>query len=786
MQWTTTETEPILAGLNPEQRQAVEFTEGPLLVVAGAGSGKTSVLTRRIAYLVATHKAAPWGILAITFTNKAAREMRDRISTLVGPLAQDIWAMTFHAMCVRILRRDIDRLHYQTEFTILDDSDQLTTVKRIMVDLNVDLKRYEPRAVLAAISKAKNELRSAVQMRDKAANPFERIVGDVYLQYEQRLRTNNSLDFDDLLMKTVNLFEQHPDILQFYHSRFQYIHVDEYQDTNHAQYRLVSLLAQRRRNLCVVGDSDQSIYGWRGADIQNILRFEQDYPEAQVIRLEQNYRSTKTILKIANGVIANNLLRKEKTLWTDNAQGERAVLYRAYDERSEATYIMRQIQNHQRKNQSYGQMAILYRTNAQSRVIEEALLQEGIPYRVFGGLKFYDRREIRDVLAYLRLVLNPHDDMSLRRVIHVPKRGVGETSLEKLQAYAEERGWSLYQAMQQADDTGLKGSALRGVKSFTLVLDELRNMVPFLSLTELTEQVIQKTGYREALVAEKTLEAEARVENLDEFLSVTGEFDKRLEQASSLFDESIAQVESVDGNLPTVSSLNGGEMSALATFLTEVALVADTDLNQGKPDAQPEDGDQVVLMTLHSAKGLEFPVVFLTGLEEGLFPHRRALESEREMEEERRLCYVGVTRARETLYLTTCQARTLFGQYKQSVPSRFLAEMPPESLTTDDGNLFGKRISRGEASFDTVHRTPSVVSEFAESGTVTDTTGFGTLEGVVYSLGDKVEHRKWGEGTVVAVSGPVEDRELTIAFAAPVGVKKLLVRFAPIRKNGIQ
>ncbi|RIV16629.1 ATP-dependent DNA helicase PcrA, partial [Alicyclobacillaceae bacterium I2511] len=530
MHRSTTETGPILAGLNPEQRQAVETTEGPLLVVAGAGSGKTSVLTRRIAYLVTIRKVAPWGILAITFTNKAAREMQDRIATLVGPLAQDMWTMTFHAMCVRILRRDINRLQYQPGFTILDGTEQLTTVKRILSDLNVDLKRYEPKAVLAAISKAKNALQTATQVRDGAAgNPFARIVGEVYTQYEQRLRTNNSLDFDDLLIKTVELLEHHPDVLQFYQSRFQYIHVDEYQDTNHVQYRLVFLLAQQRRNLCVVGDSDQSIYGWRGADIQNILRFEKDYPEAKVIALEQNYRSTKTILQIANGVIANNLVRKVKTLWTDNPQGEQAVLYQAYNERSEARYIVERIQDYQQKKRSYGQMAILYRTNAQSRVIEEALLQEGIPYRVFGGLKFYDRKEIRDVLGYLRLILNPHDDLSLRRVIHVPKRGVGESSLEKLQVYATTRGWSLYQSMQVVEVVGLKGGALRGVRSFIQVLDELRKMVPFLSLTELTEQVLLRTGYRAALAAEKTLEAEARVENLDEFLSVTREFDERLE-----------------------------------------------------------------------------------------------------------------------------------------------------------------------------------------------------------------------------------------------------------------
>ncbi|MCL6443518.1 MAG: UvrD-helicase domain-containing protein, partial [Alicyclobacillus sp.] len=437
----------ILAGLNPEQQRAVQTTEGPLLVVAGAGSGKTSVLTRRIAYLIATKRVPPWAILAITFTNKAAREMRDRLERLVSPAAAaDIWAATFHSMCVRVLRRDADKLGWKTGFTILDDTDQLTLIKHILSDQNVDPKRFEPRAVLSAISSAKNQLRTGAQVRDRAGNLFERVVGDAYLEYERRLKANNSFDFDDLIMKTVQLFEQHPDVLQFYHHKFHYIHVDEYQDTNHAQYRLVKLLAQAKRNLCVVGDSDQAIYGWRGADIQNILQFERDYPEAQVIRLERNYRSTKTILDIANAVIQNNTMRKEKNLWTDAEQGDKAILYEAENEHDEARFIANQIDALRRAGGRLSDVAVLYRTNAQSRVIEEVLLQAGMPYRIFGGLKFYDRKEIKDIIAYLRLIVNPADDMSFVRVIQAPKRGIGNTSLDKLQAFAAGHGLSLFEA----------------------------------------------------------------------------------------------------------------------------------------------------------------------------------------------------------------------------------------------------------------------------------------------------------------------------------------------------
>ncbi|MCF8563968.1 DNA helicase PcrA [Alicyclobacillus tolerans] len=752
----------VLSGLNPEQQQAVKTTDGPLLIIAGAGSGKTSVLTRRIAYLVGAKRVAPWSILAITFTNKAAREMRERIETLVGPMAADIWATTFHSMCVRILRRDIEQLGYRSGFSILDDSDQLTTIKRVMKDLDIDPKRYEPRAILSRISAAKNELKSPAKFKDTAGNLFERLSGDVYLEYERRLKTNNSLDFDDLIMKTVELFEKFPDVLAFYHNKFHYIHVDEYQDTNHAQYKLVSLLAQKRRNLCVVGDSDQSIYGWRGADIQNILRFERDYPEAVVTRLEQNYRSTKTILQIANNVIAHNHLRKKKDLWTKNEQGEKAVLVKSPDEHTEARFIAERIQSHVQNGGRYQDVAVLYRTNAQSRVIEELLLQQGVPYRIFGGLKFYDRKEIKDILAFLRLIANNADDISLQRVINVPKRGVGEGTVTKLQTYATAYGVPLFVALGQADQAGLSARAQKPLAEFAQMIDDLTQMRNFLSVTELTEELLKRTGYREALLAEKTLEAAARVENLNEFLSVTAEFDAAWQGAAQPGDIAAAQ----DAGL-----------HVLEAFLSEVALVSDIDLNGGNPvskdpanPANPEPSDQVVLMTLHSAKGLEFPVVFLPGLEEGIFPHSRSLGSDLEVEEERRLCYVGVTRARQKLYLTTCSTRMIFGRTQMGVPSRFLQEMPEEFLEPKDYVEVSRMGSRGFAPAQMSRRT---------TGNPESTGADLTVE---YSCGDKVEHRKWGVGTIIEVRGSGDDLELGIAFAPPVGIKRLMARFAPIQK----
>lgn len=743
----------ILEGLNPEQQRAVQTTDGPLLIMAGAGSGKTSVLTRRIAYLIAERRVPPWGILAITFTNKAAREMRDRIQSLVGNIGADIWTSTFHALCARILRRDIQHIGYASSFTVLDGADQLSVVKRVMADMNIDVKKYDPKGILHQISQHKNELRDGARVRDMAGSLYERLVGDVYLEYERRLRQNQSLDFDDLIMKTVELFRQSPDTLNYYQNRFTHVHVDEYQDTNHAQYMLVKLLADKRKNLCVVGDSDQSIYGWRGADIRNILDFERDYPDAQVIRLEQNYRSTGRILRIANQVIQNNRRRLEKNLWTSAGEGEKAMLHHASDERAEAVYVAGQIESLVKQGYKYPDFGVLYRTNAQSRVIEEIFLQKGIPYRIYGGLKFYDRKEIRDVLAYLRLVLNPDDDVSFARVVNVPKRGLGQTTVDRLEAYARDHNCSLFDAAQKAVDAGVSKRAASALAGFVQLILTLQQQRAFLPLTDLTEELLSRSGYREALQLEKTLEAQSRLENLDEFLSLTREFDENGAQDT--------------------------EVSALEQFLTDVALVADSDLNKGKPESQ-EESEGVTMMTLHSAKGLEFPVVFLVGMEEGIFPHKRALDEEDEMEEERRLCYVGITRAMQRLFLTTCSSRMIFGERRPFTTSRFLEEMPAQDVEKD-GVFFQARSDYSSAFRQNSSTAPAANAGFHGSR-MTMPQSFGADLSVSYEPGDKVEHRKWGIGEIISRSGSGESLELVVRFLDPVGERKLFAKFAPITK----
>ncbi|GEO27540.1 ATP-dependent DNA helicase PcrA [Alicyclobacillus acidoterrestris] len=743
----------ILEGLNPEQQRAVQTTDGPLLIMAGAGSGKTSVLTRRIAYLIAERRVPPWGILAITFTNKAAREMRDRIQKLVGNIGADIWTSTFHALCARILRRDIQHIGYASSFTVLDGADQLSVVKRVMADMNIDVKKYDPKGILHQISQHKNELRDGVRVRDMAGSPYERLVGDVYLEYERRLRQNQSLDFDDLIMKTVELFRQSPDTLNYYQNRFTHVHVDEYQDTNHAQYMLVKLLADKRKNLCVVGDSDQSIYGWRGADIRNILDFERDYPDAQVIRLEQNYRSTGRILRIANQVIQNNRKRMEKNLWTSAGEGEKATLHHASDERAEAVFVAGQIESLVKQGYTYPDFGVLYRTNAQSRVIEEIFLQKGIPYRIYGGLKFYDRKEIRDVLAYLRLVLNPDDDVSFARVVNVPKRGLGQTTVERLEAYARNHNCSLFDAAQKAVDAGVSKRAASALAGFVQIILTLQQQRAFLPLTDLTEELLSRSGYREALQLEKTLEAQSRLENLDEFLSLTREFDENGAQDT--------------------------QVSALEQFLTDVALVADSDLNKGKPESQ-EESEGVTMMTLHSAKGLEFPVVFLVGMEEGIFPHKRALDEEDEMEEERRLCYVGITRAMQRLFLTTCSSRMIFGERRPFTTSRFLAEMPAQDVEKD--GVFFQAKSDYSSAFQPNSSTAPAANTSFQGSRMTMPQSFGADLSVSYEPGDKVEHRKWGIGEIISRSGSGESLELVVRFLDPVGERKLFAKFAPITK----
>lgn len=736
-------SERLLNGLNKEQQQAVKTTEGPLLIMAGAGSGKTRVLTHRIAYLMVEKGVNPYNILAITFTNKAAREMKERISGILGGASDSIWISTFHSMCVRILRRDIDRIGVNRNFSILDTTDQLSVIKAILKDKNLDPKKFDPRAILGTISSAKNELINAKQFGNEVGNYFEKVMADVYEEYEKRLLKNHSLDFDDLIMQTIQLFKRVPEVLEYYQRKFQYIHVDEYQDTNKAQYQLVSLLAMRFQNLCVVGDSDQSIYAWRGADIANILSFEKDYPSAKVILLEQNYRSTKTILDAANEVIANNSNRKPKNLWTEKSKGSPLKYFRADTEQGEALFVTGKIKEMVDKGErKYKDIAILYRTNAQSRVMEEMLVKANLSYTIVGGTKFYDRKEIKDLLAYLRLVANPDDDISLMRIINVPKRGIGASSLDKVVQFAGMNDLSLFSALAEIDLIGLPAKAMKACRDFFEMINGLHQMQEYLSVMELTEEVIKRTGYKEMLKAEKTLEAESRLENIEEFLSVTKNFEK------------------------------DSEDKTLVAFLTDLALIADID----QMDKEENDKDTIVLMTLHSAKGLEFPVVFLIGLEEGVFPHNRSLMEEKEMEEERRLAYVGITRAEEELFLTNAQMRTLFGRTNMNPPSRFINEIPDDLL--ENMNL---QNAQRRTPFASAHQAPRAAARGVVQSRPTPRPSGG--ESLGWRTGDKAVHKKWGVGTVVSVKGEGDNMELDIAFPSPVGIKRLLAKFAPVEKQ---
>ncbi len=724
--------ESLLERLNEQQRDAVQSTEGPLLVIAGAGSGKTSVLTTRIAYLLGVKNVAPWSILAITFTNKAAKEMRERVANLVGSVAVDMWVSTFHSMCVRILRREIDPLGYTGSFTILDAADQLTAVKQVCEELNLDVKRFDPRMLASAISHNKNRLISVERAHQQAGNKNEQTVAQVYEGYQKKLKAINSLDFDDLIIKTVELFEKHPQTLDFYQKKFQYVLVDEYQDTNHSQYRLVKLLAGRHQNLCVVGDSDQSIYRWRGADISNILSFERDYPAAKVVKLEQNYRSTKTVLHAANGVIANNLTRPEKVLWTDNVEGLPIRYFRAYDEQEEARFLVDEAYRRKHEDQlPYRDVAVLYRTNAQSRVIEEMCIKSGIPYHIYGGLKFYERKEIKDLLAYLRLLANPNDDLSFLRVVNVPRRGIGDGSIARLNDYAQQRSLSLFQAAQDAGYLGLAVRFVEPLEAFTSLIRQLSAMQEYMNVTELTQEVLDRSGYRSMLLKEGSIEAQTRLENVEELLSVTREYDKQ------------------------------NEAGNLLGFLTDVALVADADMEKGSQEG-------ITLMTLHSAKGLEFPVVFLVGMEEGVFPHHRAASELQELEEERRLCYVGITRAMRELYLTNALNRTLYGQTRSNPPSRFLVEIPSGTMVEVTHKRVGaakslRAIGAAEGKLENIPNRYGNVNEN-------------------WRVGDRIEHRKWGIGVITRTEGSGEELEVMIVFPDPIGEKKLMVKYAPIQK----
>ncbi|WP_413376155.1 DNA helicase PcrA [Alkalihalobacillus sp. 1P02AB] len=733
----------MLAGLNPEQKAAVKHTEGPLLLMAGAGSGKTRVLTHRVAYLLREKGIAPWNVLAITFTNKAAREMKERVAKLVGPVAEDIWISTFHSMCVRILRRDVDRIGYSRNFTILDSADQLSVIKQILKEKNLDPKKFDARSILGTISSAKNELTKPKEFVASATQLYEQTAAEVYVEYQKRLKNNNAMDFDDLIMKTIDLFKQVPEVLEFYQRKFQYLLVDEYQDTNRAQYLLVKMISDKYQNLCVVGDSDQSIYRWRGADIANILSFEEDYPTSTVILLEQNYRSTKTILEAANQVIGNNRNRKPKNLWTENDQGNKINYYAAGTEQEEAQFVVEKVREATREEGfNYSEIAVLYRTNAQSRVIEEFFVKSNIEYNIVGGTKFYDRKEIKDVLAYLRLISNPDDDISLRRIVNVPKRGIGATTVDKLASYAIANGLSIFSALQEIEQTGVTPRAMTKLREFRDQLGHWIQMQDYLSVTELVEDLLERTGYRDVLKNEQTIEAQSRLENIDEFITVTQEFEK------------------------------SNEDKTLVAFLTDLALVADIDRLDDEEEEEKKK-DAITLMTLHSAKGLEFPVVFLIGMEEGVFPHSRSLFEEDEMEEERRLAYVGITRAEQRLYLTNAKLRTMYGRTNSNPPSRFIKEVPEHCLELlheeQKATPAWMKTSRPQMRQAPTPHRPQMTE-----------TGGDTFE---WKVGDKANHKKWGVGTVVSLRGEGDSLELDIAFPQPTGIKRLFAKFAPISKQ---
>lgn len=736
----------LLQGLNNKQQEAVKSVAGPLLIMAGAGSGKTRVLTHRVAYIIEQNLANPWNILAITFTNKAAREMRERVDKLMGEGAEDIWVSTFHALCVRILRRNAERIGYERAFNIASTSEQRTLVKRLLAALNVDSKQYTPRTILGTISNAKNNMVTPEEFASNAKGPYEEVVAKVYRQYQEELHRNQAMDFDDLIMKTIELFKEFPDVLEYYQSKFHYIHVDEYQDTNEAQYELVTLLAARYRNICVVGDADQSIYGWRGANMENILNFEKDYPDATVVKLEQNYRSTKNILKAANAVIDNNINRKDKTLWTDNAAGDKVHYYRAGNENDEAYYVIKQVQKlRQDQDYDYSDFAVLYRTNAQSRVIEEALLKAGIPYKLVGAHKFYDRMEIQDVLAYLRLATNPDDSLSFRRVVNVPKRGIGTTSVDKLADFATMNNITMLEAARQAGAANIRGKAQGQLLAFADLIADLHDFQMEHNITELTDEILQRSGYKEMLETEKTLENQSRLENLEEFKSVTAEFEKNW--------------------MPTDE-----ESNMFVDFLSDLALVSDQ-------DEVEEDAPEVTLMTLHAAKGLEFPVVFLIGMEEGIFPLGRATEDDGELEEERRLAYVGITRAEKELYLTNAQSRMLYGRRQINPASRFITEIDTDVLVSEGhkASEIARPAGRRDYPFDRYRKKTSF-----QPGQRIENKGTGA-EKKAWKIGDQVKHKAWGTGTIIKVTGQGEGMELDIAFPSQ-GIKRLLASFAPITR----
>ena len=763
--------EEILKGLNNKQYEAVINTEGPCLIIAGAGSGKTKVLTHKIAYLMGEKKVLPWNILAITFTNKAANEMKERIESLVGDAVKDMWIGTFHSICVRILRKFIDRIGFDSSFIIFDTTDQRTMIKQILKELELDEKLFSDRSVISEISNAKNDMVEPDVYQARTIGDFRKEkIAEVYKRYQKRLKENNAIDFDDIINYTIKILMENPDILEYYSNKFKYVLVDEYQDTNKSQFTLVTMLASKHGNITAVGDNDQGIYSFRGADITNILNFEKDFPGTRIIKLEQNYRCTGNILKVANAVIKNNEVKYDKKLWTENEEGNLPKVYTADNEYDEGKYIVEQIEHLKREEYyKYSDFAVLYRMNTQSRAIEEILRRESIPYKIIGGLKFYERKEIKDIISYLRLVQNPSDNLSLNRIINEPKRGIGKTSLDNIAKVAEENNVSMYEVIKHAEQYGLNRVYLNS-REFINCMEEFIAKKDELKISELIKKILKETGYTKALENENTQEAENRIANLEEFLTVAVEFEEE-------------------------SAENG-----LSNFLEGITLSSDL-------DNMEETEESVTLMTLHSAKGLEFPVVFLVGMEEGIFPGYKSIGEEKELEEERRLCYVGITRAKNYLYLTNSKQRTTFGSTTYNLPSRFLNEIPKELLDgyeenniktiKKEENIFGNNNytwNYGNKDNGTVKTYKSTEPQFAAS-TVNTNSGFAfrtaesflnnlnkkvetsNVDFSVYQSGARVYHKKFGEGTINYVEEEGDDLKVDINFDK-AGHKRLMAKFA--------
>ena len=734
----------MLDKLNERQKEAVLATEGPVLVLAGAGSGKTTVLVNRIAYMISEKHIRPWNILAITFTNKAAREMKDRIERLLGDTAKDMWIGTFHSVCVRILRSCIDLLGYSRDFVIYDTADTKTVMKECLRELDIDEKSFPVRNVLSIISNAKNDLMDAATFENVYKSDYRMsIIAKIYYRYQTKLRKNNAVDFDDIILNTVKILSENPDVLSKYQDKFQYILVDEYQDTNNSQYLLINLLAQANRNLCVVGDDDQSIYKFRGANIGNILNFEDDYSDVQKITLDQNYRSTQNILDAANSVISNNKGRMGKSLWTSNGDGNKVFVYTGTNEYDEARYIARQIKKHFDEQGSFSDCAILYRTNAQSRVIEEMLMRESVPYKVLSGLRFYDRKEIKDIIAYLRVVYNPNDDVSLARIINEPKRKIGNATLEKARNIAREKETSLYDVISHADDYPEFKTAIKKLLSFSEIIQSLIKLKDTVTIEDLTGRILNDTGYMPALVMEDTTESKTRIENLGEFISVITEFEKNEETGNTL-----------------------GE------FLENISLVSDI-------DGYDENEDSAVLMTILSAKGLEFPIVFLSGLEEGLFPGMRSMESDDDIEEERRLCYVAITRAKEQLYITKTISRTIHGKTMPTTASRFFREIPVEYL--EDKTTLQPKVAKVMQDLGVRNASAPKKEVYMTKGFGSSVKSSGSTDYSKFKAGDAVEHRTFGRGEILKATPCGNDCILEIQFES-IGFKRLMAAFAKVKK----